>query len=68
METIGGDELGIVDGKKFLITGVLTPDSLAFGAARLAQLEGADVVLTGFGRAMSLTERTAEASRTDRDL
>ncbi len=59
METIGGDELGIVDGKKFLITGVLTPDSLAFGAARLAQLEGADVVLTGFGRAMSLTERTA---------
>jgi meromycolic acid enoyl-[acyl-carrier-protein] reductase len=51
--------MGIVEGKKFLITGVLTSDSLAFGVARLAQLEGADVVLTGFGRAMSLTQRTA---------
>lgn len=57
--TAEGDDLGIVEGKKFLVTGVLTPDSLAFGAARLAQLEGADVILTGFGRAMSLTERTA---------
>lgn len=51
--------MGIVEGKKFLVTGVLTSDSLAFGAARLAQLEGAEVILTGFGRAMSLTERTA---------
>lgn len=51
--------MGIVEGKKFLVTGVLTSDSLAFGAARLAQLEGADVILTGFGRALSLTERTA---------
>jgi meromycolic acid enoyl-[acyl-carrier-protein] reductase len=51
--------VGIVDGKRFLITGVLTPESLAFGVARLAQLEGADVILTGFGRAMSLTQRTA---------
>lgn len=51
--------MGIVEGKKFLITGVLTTDSLAFGVARLAQLEGADVILTGFGRALSLTERTA---------
>jgi meromycolic acid enoyl-[acyl-carrier-protein] reductase len=51
--------MGIVEGKKFLITGVLTPDSLAFGVARLAQLEGADVILTGFGRALSLTHRTA---------
>jgi meromycolic acid enoyl-[acyl-carrier-protein] reductase len=51
--------VGIVEGKKFLITGVLTVDSLAFRAAHLAQLEGAEVVLTGFGRAISLTERTA---------
>src|SRR5579863_4350569 len=51
--------MGIVDGKKFLVTGVLTADSLAFGVARLAQLEGADVILTGFGRGLSLTERTA---------
>ncbi len=51
--------MGIVEGKKFLVTGLLTADSLAFGVARLAQLEGAEVVLTGFGRAMALTERTA---------
>jgi meromycolic acid enoyl-[acyl-carrier-protein] reductase len=51
--------VGIVEGKRFLVTGVLTADSLAFGAARRAQLEGAEVILTGFGRAMSLTERTA---------
>lgn len=51
--------MGIVDGKKFLVTGVLTSDSLAFGVARLAQLEGAEIVLTGFGRGLSLTQRTA---------
>ena len=51
--------MGLLDGKKILVTGVLTDDSLAFGVARLAQQEGADVVLTGFGRAMRLTERTA---------
>ncbi len=51
--------MGILDGKKLLITGVLTGDSLAFGAARLAQEEGADLLLTSFGRARSLTERSA---------
>lgn len=51
--------MGILEGKKLLITGVLTDDSLAFGVARLAQTEGAAVVLTGFGRGLSLTKRTA---------
>ncbi len=51
--------MALLDGKKILITGVLTDDSLAFGVARLAQQEGAEVVLTGFGRALRLTERTA---------
>ncbi|MEL6984575.1 MAG: enoyl-ACP reductase FabI [Actinomycetota bacterium] len=51
--------MALLDGKKLLITGVLTNDSLAFGVAKLAQAEGAEVVLTGFGRAMRLTERTA---------
>src|SRR3954471_1223527 len=46
-------------GKKLLITGVLTPQSIAFGIAELAQKEGAELVLTGFGRGMSLTERSA---------
>jgi meromycolic acid enoyl-[acyl-carrier protein] reductase len=49
----------LLEGKKLLITGVLTPQSIAFDAARLAQEQGAEIVLTGFGRAMRLTERTA---------
>ncbi len=51
--------MGILDGKKLLITGVLTDASLAFGVARLAQEEGAEIVLTGAGRGLRLTERTA---------
>ncbi len=51
--------MGLLTDKKLLITGVLTDDSLAFGVAKLAQAEGAEIVLTSFGRAMRLTERTA---------
>lgn len=51
--------MGIVEGKIILVTGVLTEDSLAFSVARLAQREGATVVLTGFGRGLSLTRRVA---------
>jgi enoyl-[acyl-carrier protein] reductase I len=51
--------VGILDGKRLLITGVLNSDSLAFGVARLAQEEGAEIVLSGAGRALRLTERTA---------
>jgi enoyl-[acyl-carrier protein] reductase I len=54
-----GEGVGILQGKRVLITGVLTDDSLAFGAARLAQEEGAEVALTGFGRGLSLTNRAA---------
>ena len=50
---------GLLAGKRVLVTGVLTDDSLAFGVARLAQDQGAEVVLTSFGRAMSLTRRVA---------
>ncbi len=46
-------------GKRLLITGVLTGDSIAFEVARVAQLSGAEVVLTGFGRERRLTERVA---------
>ena len=52
--------MGIVDGKHLLITGVLTDASLAFGVARLAQQEGAEVILTGVGRGLSLTQRVAK--------
>lgn len=50
----------LLSGKKILITGVLTPQSLAYGIAELALQQGAEVVLTGFGRALSLTERSAK--------
>ena len=51
--------MGILDDKNVLITGVLTDASLAFAVARLAQEQGAEVVLTGAGRGLSLTQRTA---------
>jgi len=50
--------MGLLDGKNIVITGVLTDASLAYGVAVLAQQEGAQIVLTGAGRALSLTERT----------
>lgn len=50
----------LLSGKKLLITGVLTPQSIAYGVAELAVKEGAEVILTGFGRAMSLTQRSAK--------
>jgi len=50
--------MGLLDGKRLLITGVITEQSIAFAVARVAQEQGAQVVLTGFGR-MSLVERVA---------
>jgi meromycolic acid enoyl-[acyl-carrier-protein] reductase len=49
----------ILAGKRLLITGVITRDSIAFHAAEQAQREGASVVLTSFGRVRRLTERAA---------
>jgi enoyl-[acyl-carrier protein] reductase I len=49
----------ILEGKRLLITGVVTRDSIAYEVARQAQESGAEVVLTGFGRARRLTERAA---------
>jgi enoyl-[acyl-carrier protein] reductase I len=51
--------MGLLDGKRILVTGVLTNDSLAFAVARLAQEHGAEIVLTGAGRGRRLTERAA---------
>lgn len=50
---------GLLAGRTILVTGVLTDQSIAFHVARLAQDQGATVLLTSFGRAMTLTERTA---------
>jgi enoyl ACP reductase len=52
--------MGVLEGKKILVTGVLTEDSLAFGIAREAIAEGAEILLTGFGRGLSITRRTAK--------
>jgi len=52
--------MGLVSGQNILITGVLTDASIAFHVARLAQEEGAQVVLTGFGKGARLTEATAQ--------
>jgi len=51
--------MGLLDGKRLLITGVITDASLAFHVARVAQEQGAQVVLTGFGR-LRLVERIAQ--------
>ncbi len=51
--------MGILAGKRILITGVLMESSIAFHVARIAQQEGATVVLSSFGRAMRITEKIA---------
>jgi enoyl ACP reductase len=51
--------MGLLEGKKIVVTGVLTDASLAFGVAQIAQQQGAEIILTGAGRALSLTRRTA---------
>ncbi|HEX8804349.1 MAG TPA: enoyl-ACP reductase FabI [Acidimicrobiales bacterium] len=58
----------LLDGKKLVVTGVLTKDSIAAGVARLAQEEGAEVLLTSFGRGLRLTERVARTLPTPPDV
>ena len=50
----------ILADKRLLITGVITKDSIAFHAAEQAQKEGAEVLLTSFGRVRRMTERAAQ--------
>lgn len=52
--------MGLLDGKRLLVTGVLTDTSIAFHVARIAQQEGAEVVLTSFGRTMRITQVIAK--------
>ena len=52
--------MGILEGKKILVAGVLTEQSIAFSVARIAQEQGATVVLSNFGRALSLCQRIAK--------
>lgn len=50
----------LLEGKKLLVTGVLTRESIAYSAAQALQEHGAEIVLTSFGRAMGLTEKSAK--------
>jgi enoyl ACP reductase len=52
--------VGLLAGKRLLVTGVLTDRSIGFATARLAVEQGATVVLSSFGRPMSLTRRVAK--------
>ncbi len=58
---------GLLEGKRTLVTGVLTNESLAYSVAELALAEGAQVVLTGAGRGMSLTRRMGKRLGLDAD-
>jgi meromycolic acid enoyl-[acyl-carrier-protein] reductase len=58
----------LLEGKRVLVTGVLTDQSIAFSVARCAQEQGAEIVLTSFGRAMSLTKRVARKLPTEPDV
>ncbi len=51
---------GLLAGKRVVVTGVLTPKSIAYAIAAAAQGAGAEVMLTSFGRAMSLTRKSAQ--------
>ena len=46
--------MGLLDGKRILVTGITTDDSIAFSVADQAMQAGAEVMLTSFGRVMSL--------------
>jgi enoyl ACP reductase len=50
----------LLDGRRLLITGVLTDESIAYAVARRAREEGAQIVLTGFGRGLRITQRIAK--------
>jgi len=58
----------LLEGRKLLITGVLTDRSIAYYVARRAQEEGAEIVLTGFGRGLRITERMAKRLPAEADV
>ncbi|MGH3466017.1 MAG: SDR family oxidoreductase, partial [Kribbellaceae bacterium] len=52
--------MGILDGKRILVAGVTMESSLGFSVAKVAQEQGAQVLITNFGRALSITKRIAK--------
>jgi enoyl-[acyl-carrier protein] reductase I len=58
----------LLEGKRLLVTGVLTQASIAYSVARIAQEQGAEIVLTSFGRPFRITERVARRLPTTPDV
>ena len=50
---------GLLEGKRILVSGIITDSSIAFHIARVAQEAGAQLVLTGFDR-LRLIQRIAD--------
>jgi enoyl-[acyl-carrier protein] reductase I len=59
---------GLLEGKRLVITGVLTRNSIAYHVAEQAQRQGAEIVLTSFGRVRRMTERAAQKLPTPPDV
>ncbi|WP_310963554.1 enoyl-ACP reductase FabI [Nocardioides terrisoli] len=57
--------MGILDGKNILVAGVTMDSSIGFAVARVAQEQGANVVISNFGRAMGITRRIAKRLPTE---
>src|SRR5215218_7885930 len=51
--------MGILDGKRILVTGVTMDSSIGFAVAKVAQEQGATVIISNFGRALGITRRIA---------
>src|ERR1700742_4151229 len=49
-EELRTDMAGLLEGKRILVSGIITDSSIAFHIARVAQEQGAELVLTGFDR------------------
>src|SRR3954465_15626357 len=52
--------MGILDGKRILVAGVTMDSSIGFATARVAQEQGATVLISNFGRALGITRRIAK--------
>lgn len=52
--------MGILDGKRILVAGVTMDSSIGFATARVAQEQGATVLISNFGRALGITKRIAK--------
>jgi meromycolic acid enoyl-[acyl-carrier-protein] reductase len=52
--------MGLLEGKRILVAGVTMDSSIGFAAAKVAQEQGATVLISNFGRALSITKRIAK--------